>query len=308
MSDDRDIAYAVLGFGFGLWSFFWGFKRLRRKRRIENVPTSTVRGLALGLVELIGKAKKNKHLISPLTRTECIFYRYTIERYERRGKSSSWVTVAKGDSCFSPFWLDDGTGKMLVFPKGAEIILPRDYEFSTQWGRSLSNNLIDFLESSHIRYKGVFGNRYPLRFREWYVCENEDIYVLGTAQKQHDPLGDHQNKLVRRLDELKGNAAKMQEIDINKDGKVSVEEWDRAVAKVEQELLEEELKTSSVDNATDVIITKGEMDDLFIMSDHSEKELVKKLSWQSCLGIFGGAALSLVLLAYLVFRLKSFWF
>ena len=307
MSDNRDIAYAVLGFGFGVWSFFWGFKRLRRKRRIENVPTSTVRGLAMGLVELIGTARKNKQLISPLSRTECIYYRYTIERYESRGRSSSWVMVAKGDSCSSPFWIDDGTGKILVFPKGAEVILPRDYEFSNQWGRSLSSNLIDYLESNHIRYKGIIG-RYPLRFREWYVRENEVVYVLGTAKKQHDPLGDHQKKLIKRLDELKSNAAKMKEIDINKDGKVSVEEWDGAVAKVEQELLEEELKGSSADNATDVIITKGEMDDLFMISDHSEKELVKKLTWQSFLGIFGGAALSLVLLAYLVFRFQNFNF
>ncbi|MFC1709224.1 GIDE domain-containing protein [Candidatus Omnitrophota bacterium] len=307
MSDNRDIVYAVFGFGFGIWSFFWGFKRLRRKRRIENVPTSTVRGLAMGLVELIGKAKKNKLLVSPFTNTECVFYRYTIERYEKRGKSSSWVTIAKGDSYASAFYLEDGTGKVLVLPLGAETILPRDYELNTSWGKTVPSNLVNFLDSHSIRYKSFLG-RYPLRFREWYICEDERVYVLGTAKKQRDPLNDYQNRLVKRLDELKSDASKMQEVDSDKDGRISTEEWDRAVANVERGLLEEELRSKSADNSTDVVVTKGEMDDLFMISDHSEKELTKKLGWQAGLGILGGSVLSLLLLVYLVFRLKSLWF
>lgn len=70
MSDNRDIGYATFFLGSGIWYFFWGFKRLRRKRKIENIPTSTVRGLAIGLVELIGKAKKMSSITSPLTATQ----------------------------------------------------------------------------------------------------------------------------------------------------------------------------------------------------------------------------------------------
>ena len=115
--------------------FFWGFTRLRRKRLIENIPTSTVRGMAMGLVELIGKARRLKTLRGPLSGFDCVAYRYLVERYEQRGKSGSWVTIAQGDSFYCPFWIDDGTGKVLVAPQAAELILKVSYEFKTGLGK-----------------------------------------------------------------------------------------------------------------------------------------------------------------------------
>ena len=79
MADDRDIVYAFFAAGFGVWSFFRGFKRLRRKRLIENIPTSTIRGLAMGLVELYGEARTKTPLKSPLTKADCVLYMYKIE-------------------------------------------------------------------------------------------------------------------------------------------------------------------------------------------------------------------------------------
>ncbi|MFH1655832.1 MAG: GIDE domain-containing protein [Candidatus Omnitrophota bacterium] len=307
MSDDRDIGYALFGFGFGIWSFFWGFKRLRRKRIIENIPTSTIRGLAIGLTEIIGEAKKTASLKSPLTQMECVFYRYTAERYQSSGRSGRWVTIAKGDSCFSPFWLDDGTGKIMVLPAGAEFILPNDYEFSTGWGRSLPSNLINFMENNGLSYKAFIGTQ-RLRFKEWYIGEGEKVYVLGTAKKQRNALEDYNKLLVERLGQLKADSEKMAKVDLNKDGEISMEEWNLAVANVERKLLQEKLKTFKADNPTDVVITKGEMQKIFIISDHSQKELTEKLSWQAFSGVFGGAALTLAMLAYLLFRFQYFKF
>jgi len=68
------------------------------------------------------------------------------------------------------------------------------------------------------------------------------------------------------------------------------------------------LENTRTDSPADVIIGKGEVESVFIISDCSEKELLKKLSWQSFLGIYGGAALSLALLAYLLFRFNIFGF
>ena len=154
--DDRITFYLILGFGLGIFGFFWGFTRLRKKRLIENIPTSTIRGLAMGLVELTGKAKKKIKILSPFTNSDCTFYRYTIERYEKRGKHSSWVTISKGDSCFSPFYLEDETGKVLVSPKGAEFFMSVDYEYTTGWGKSLTENLTQFMEEHNLHYKSVF--------------------------------------------------------------------------------------------------------------------------------------------------------
>lgn len=304
MSDSRDIGYAAVFFGAGIWYFFWGFKRLRRKRKIENIPTSTVRGLALGLVELIGKAKKNKILVSPLTQTECVFYRFTVERYQSSGRSGRWVIIAKGDSLASSFWLDDGTGRIIVFPEGSELIMPVNYEFKTGLGKTLPDNLINFMEKNNLRYRGLFGN-YSLRFNEWYICEDETVYVLGTAQSvgQDNYMDSRKEKLLKRLRELKSNPQEMSKLDLNKDGEISTDEWDRAVAKIEQELLEEELKNSSQQEQVDIMVSKGNKEEVFIISDYSQKELISKLSWQSFSSVFGGAVLTLVMLGYLLIRL-----
>ncbi|MBU4311311.1 MAG: E3 ubiquitin ligase family protein [Candidatus Omnitrophica bacterium] len=305
MDDNRDIAYAIFGFGFGVWSFFLGFGSLRRKRIIENIPTSTVRSLAMGLVELNGKAKKTKPLKSALTKTDCVYYRYTVERYQSSGKSGHWVTVAQGDSNDCVFSLDDGTGNVTVLPCGAEFIMPPDYEFSTGLGRSLPGNLINFLDSNSINYKSFIGN-HRMRFKEWRICPDELVYVLGTAKKINDPVNAHKKRLMRRIEELKASPGRMKEVDLNKDGRISAQEWDTAVANIEQGILEEELKSHQADELMDVVVTRGDTEEIFIISDHGQKELVNKLSWQAFLGVFGGAALALVTLWYLLFRFGIF--
>jgi hypothetical protein len=302
MDDSRDIAYAVFGFCFGIWGFFWGFKRLRRKRMIENIPTSTIRAMALGLVEVKGKAERISPLRSPLTNTECVLYKYLVEEYRQSGKSGRWVTIASGNSFNVAFWLDDTTAKVLVFPQGAELFLPMDYEFSTGMFKTLPPHLINFMERNAIAYKSWFGMR-SLRFKEWIIMPGEDVYVLGSAKKTSgDDDEEYREKLMQRITALKNNPDKMKGVDLNKDGRVSIEEWDAAVAKIEQNLLEQELKNSCVDNPIDVIIGKGDTEKLFLISDQSEKELTKKLAWQSLLGIYGAAALSLATLAYILFR------
>ncbi|MBF0504669.1 MAG: hypothetical protein HQL14_06150 [Candidatus Omnitrophica bacterium] len=300
MSEGRDVGYAIFGVGFGVWSFFHGFKVLREKRLIESIPTSTVRGLAIGLVELTGKAKKTKILQSPLTVTECTFYRYTVERYESSGRSGRWVMIAHGDSSFCPFCLEDNTGQIMVLPKGAEFVMPVNYEFTTGLGRTLPDSLVNFMESNGLQYRGLFGN-YSLRFMEWYVKPDDTVFVLGTAQKNTTQLDDHRQALSSRLEELKQNIQPASELDLSKEGNIGPQGWSQAVASAEHGLLQEEIKSNFQDDASDVIIAKGD-GQIFIVSDESQTDVVKSFSWQAFCGIWGGAALSLALLAYLLFR------
>lgn len=285
--------------GFGIFSFFWGFGRLRRKRLIENIPTSTVRSLAMGLVELLGKARAGQkiELKSPFSLMDCVYYRYAIERREKSGKKSQWVTILEGDSSCVSFYLDDGTGEVMVSPQGAEMILPADYEFVTGSGNPLPQNLISFMENSGLAYRSFFGGAHRLRFREWYICPGEQIYVLGTAKKSSDFIGGHKEKLTIRLRELKQDSTKMSEIDLNKDGEISAEEWDIARAKIEQALLEEAVTSADTGELADVTITKGDTEKVFIISDHSQKELIEKLFYRAMLGIYGGAILTIFGLA-----------
>jgi len=295
------MVYAIAGFVFGVYSFFWGFKRLRRKRLIENIPTSTIRGLAIGLVELYGKAEPTTLLKSPLTNTDCVLFKYLIEEYRKSGKSGHWVKIASGDSFACPFYLNDETGKIMVYPYKAELILPADYKFETGFGRAIPDTIVEFMENTGIRYKSWLGYR-RLRFTEWFIEPKEYVYVLGTAKKLDTSI-DYKNALKKRIEELKKNPEKMKEIDLNKDGEISTEEWDLAVSKLEQELLEKILQNTTLEEHSDVIIGKGDVEKIFIISDRSEKELVKKLLIQSLLGIYGGIILSLFSLWWILMEL-----
>ncbi|MFH1239441.1 MAG: GIDE domain-containing protein, partial [bacterium] len=219
-------------------AFFWGFKRLGRKRLIENIPTSTVRGMAMGLVELIGQVKARVGLKSPLTNTDCVFFRYTVERWRSSGRSGRWVKINEGDSFLSPFYLDDNTGRVLVDPKGAELMMPVDYEFTTGWGKDLPANLIMFMAKGNLRYSGIFG-QYRVRFREWRIYPDQQVYVLGKAKKSADFVGGHKETVLERLRDLKKDTAGMAEVDANKDNQISPEEWEAIRQKIEQEVLEQ---------------------------------------------------------------------
>jgi hypothetical protein len=304
-SDNDDIVVTVALFFFGIWSFFRGFNRLRRKRLIENIPTSTVRGMAMGLVELCGKAENTIPLQSPLTKTDCSLYRYLVEEYRSSGRSGSWVTIAKGNSFYCPFWLDDGTGKVLVYAKGAELIIPESFTFKTGFNRDIPLSLIGFMEANAIQYKSWLGSK-PLRFKEWVIRNGEQAYVLGTAQKSQSDTGNFKISLMQRIEELKINPEKMKAVDLNKDGNISNEEWDAAVNAIEEKLLQETLAAVPADNPADVVITKGAEERVFIISDYSQEALGKKLSGGAALGIYGGAALTLAMLAYLLLRFRIF--
>jgi len=289
------IAHILFFFGFGVWSFFSGFKKLRRKRKIENIPTSTVRGLAIGLVELIGRAEKKVNLISPFSQKECAYYKYKVERLQSSGKSSRWVTIARGDSSGSPFWLNDGTGKILVFPKGAETILPTSFRFESAIGRGFPGNLVAFMDKQRISYGGFLGN-HRLRFFEWCMTDGVNAYVLGTAKSVNSQkyLEDYKDKLIQRLEEIKKNPIAMKEVDIDKDGKISNEEWDTAVSNIEQKLIEEEIaRAYSMGEEFNTVINKGPDKEVFIISDFSQKDLTNKLGWQAFGGVFGGALIAL---------------
>ena len=260
-NSNKDIGYAFYGLIFGIYSFFHGFVSFRKKRLIQDIPTSTVRSLAMGLVELNGKVKKTKTLVSPLTATECSFYRYTIERYESNGRSGMWVIIGKGDSSSCPFCLDDGTGQIMILPKEAEWVMPVDYQFQTGLGKKLPDNLVGFMEKNSLKYKALIGD-YSLRFYEWYLKPDESVFVLGTAQQNSPQLYGPRETLSNSLDEVK----------------------------------------TSGNDAADVIIAKGEKGQVFIVSDESQTQVVKSLSWQAFSGIWGGSALTLAALAYLLFR------
>ncbi|MFH1563900.1 MAG: GIDE domain-containing protein [Nitrospirota bacterium] len=274
----HEIVFILIGLGL----FFYGFFKLKKKRLIEDIPTSKIRSVAMGFGEVKGTARQKMPLQSRLTHTECVYYKFLIEEERRDSKGrSSWVTVDEGSST-EYFYIEDETGKILVDPLDAEVILPYDYR---QIG----------LDDG-----GLLMNRRK-RYTEWYITPGEEIYVLGNVQKFKDALAGRKEKLILKLQELKQNKEKLMQYDTNKDERIDITEWDIAVEKTKQELFEEEIKKTG-DMEDDIVITKGEIEKTFIISDMSEKRLVRKMAIQGYLCISSGFCIIIIITTSLLAR------
>ena len=127
----------LIGALLGLLTLWGAFRAGRRRRLVENLPTSKTTGVFIGLVELKGTAESANPLTSFLAEQPCVDYQWSVEEHWSRtvtethtdsdGKShtethteSGWTTVASGGEMI-PFYLQDDCGVILIRPEGAKL-------------------------------------------------------------------------------------------------------------------------------------------------------------------------------------------
>ncbi|BCE03737.1 LemA family protein [Marinicellulosiphila megalodicopiae] len=115
--------------------FLWiGLKYTISKRMIENIPTSKIKGVMIGLSEIKGKMiqYQDQILTSPLTSTTCCWYDYKVEELKQSGKDKSWKTIEKRSEWKLLKCKDDSDGEMIINPSNADI--SSQYESSERIG------------------------------------------------------------------------------------------------------------------------------------------------------------------------------
>ncbi len=188
----------VLMFSGGVYSFYIFMKWLKHYLLIKDIPTSKIRSAAMGIVELKGTAVPKQLIFSPFSRKACVYYKYRVEEYRKRhskdGVKYSWDQIASGEKRIS-FHLEDDTGRALVMPDKAEIMIPvkskmyqshamalgTDRKFFKRLEENFSSKDLD-LASLGIKSRNpgmnMVGDR---RFFEYYIEPSEALYVLGSA-------------------------------------------------------------------------------------------------------------------------------
>jgi hypothetical protein len=177
MPIDNNVLYYFIGFFAGIFYFIKGLLWFKEKRLIEDIPTSTVRSIAMGLVEVNGQALPFKQSIlrGPFIKKDCVHYKCTVEKLVHsvnREDSSDWESIKteeKGDY----FYIQDDTGKVLVNVRGAEYKVPADYQL--QIGvlhEDLPDSLNEYLEANGIKTKDMAGFNplvafHGVRYRSW---------------------------------------------------------------------------------------------------------------------------------------------
>jgi len=280
------ILWGVAGIGIGVRLFFRGFPFLKGKHLIQDTPVSTVRGAALGLVEVSGTVVGPYTLIAPLSQTDCFYY------HAIALGSSGEEKKPKEEILYVPFFLDDGTGRVMVDPRGAQTDLQPsvDDEYSSSTGDAFTR---------HFLLRHGISSEYPVHLEEYCIRAGDRLYVLGTL-RENPGLESAADCMAHGISQgfLSAAAADLQR-------RAAIESILPPASSLPPMQQAPPVETETFDLNPPVVLMKGTSGDPFFISWRSQRDVVEELAWRSVLYIWGGPVLALAGLWLLVNHLLA---
>lgn len=173
--------WATLALCAGPILFLRGFRDLRIRRMIQDTPTARIRSMAMGRVEIHGRAVGRSLVAAPFSGRPCVFWKVDIAVRRRNG----WTTVHRNASGH-PFYVRDDTGIALVYPEGADCRLDATAQEDCV-GITLPECYARYMSEQKIALRNLY-RMSAMRFREYALEENQALYVLGTATPRAQSL------------------------------------------------------------------------------------------------------------------------
>jgi hypothetical protein len=173
---------------------FFALRNLKKKRLVDDVPTSKAKGVFIGLVELKGKVKCDNPLKSYLTERPNVYYKWSVQehwtrtttehytdskghRKTRTKTESGWKTVASGGD-HKPFDLCDDTGCVLVRPDKAKVEAVNVMNYTC--------GITDPLYYGKGPSMTVPNSDFRRRFKEEIIAPETSLYVFGQSHERED--------------------------------------------------------------------------------------------------------------------------
>lgn len=161
------LALPAVGLFIGLIALGIGLFKSSRARAVSGWPRTPVGSLKEREPQMFtGKARSAVTVNSPVTQTPCAFYLETVEEHSGGGRSSGWRIIDQKP--YGGFYVEDGTGKVLVLPGAGclDLLKPE----ITGASENISEDVY----------------RRSTRRREQFIVAGEDVTVIGTPV----PLGN----------------------------------------------------------------------------------------------------------------------
>ena len=254
----QPLFWAGTGILVGLYMFYRGFRLLQLKRRISNVPRSTIRGAAVGPVEVSGTAMGPYTLVSPLSQSDCLYYRLVVESNPHGDLKD------KINELCAPLYINDGTGTLMIYPKGSELRLKPSAKRTDYFNLAL-------MIAARTRTEA------PEFSQEYTIKPGDKIFVLGTIQvntwPRKDPSSDPDD-----CSRIGPGFLSAGEADLQRREAFPLLSAFAPIGPPD--------KTKEFDLNPPVVMVKG--NGPFVISKDSESDLLTKLSWRSLLCIWGG--------------------
>ncbi|MFC6757425.1 MULTISPECIES: GIDE domain-containing protein [Haloarcula] len=199
---------ALAALAVGGYFCYTGGRRLRTVYHILRNDPLPVRDLHghRGPVEIEGRAVEGDAgtVEAPFTGSRCLAYTCEVEELRQSGKSQSWETLDTGMGGVD-FVVDDGTGRVVVNPEGADIHLeshsvtiPPHTELPERIARYVAENETVDPQDRVVDLKITqfeVGNKQ--RFTERRLDIGETVYVCGQATR--GPSAEWGSNLVDAL-------------------------------------------------------------------------------------------------------------
>ena len=204
---------------FLLPAFFFSILHLRafkKSRLYEDIPTSKIRSVAMGLVEVKGKVMASDQINNdPIFNKPCVYYQIIIAKRARKNRYRTIYKDMKSES----FFLEDDTGSILIpgdlIPdiqkhyfqrkskdrKFIELqgidekdVIKFDYDIRSYiFKKRLPNPIKEFLDKINVAYS----NRIRVTIK--YIEPGDNIYILGTARPLHDSEQEYKSRAVAAI-------------------------------------------------------------------------------------------------------------
>jgi len=323
---------AGVGFVGGLYVFIRGFRLLARKRLLINTPTSKIRGASIGLVEVNGLAAGPYVVHTPIAGAPCFLYRTTAWQKKDESRSGEWKMVAE-ETLHVPFFIDDGTGMLLIHPQGADLDLHVDFRQS--YSDTIFSPHVTQATTSFLARHGVAPDD-KIRIEECSIRPQSRLFIVGTLSENPGidvspralpprpgmsptsmrPAPPPPPPAVVRLSEPASTQAAQGQTQqtriaaaLTKAGITNPAAWEAAglsrtqaaataVPRVSEISVNGHPQHSDEASAFDlhppVVLMKGTNDPSFLISWRSQHELVSSLAWKSAAMIWMGAGLTLL--------------
>ncbi len=282
------VSWPYLCFAGGLALFVWGFLIYRTYRLLADTPRSMIGSIPMGLVQIHGKAKGDITIVSPVSKTQCLFYRVNVSM-SSSGKDTDRSLNRRGTEAGGmPFYLQDQTGKVLVDAREAELDVVCTADRTVRGGHC-----------SSIR-KALFGEGDPLLSPSNkvtdYALETYAIEVLGTRDESWNPFA-FIKEIAPDHDPDSGRIASyryhLREYCIVPD------RWYDATGTCVP-------NPQPLDDTDRNLIGKGKHEKTFLISDKSEKGFELALRDRALVRIFGGGILAVIGLGVILLRFGFF--
>jgi hypothetical protein len=175
------LAFSAIGIFAGIYWFVRGLRLRQRRRLILSTPASSIQNAVIGLVEVNGVSESPYVMLSPLNRTECHYYRAVAWQLRRSGHDTFWRKVVE-ETLHVPFYLNNGSGKLLVDPRGAEMDLPSTFQQEYHPSLPMPGSKIPGPVAEFLVRHGI-DPQPGIKVEEYCIRPKSPLFALGTLSQ-----------------------------------------------------------------------------------------------------------------------------